>query len=82
MITLTLDLTMPPPWGDGSRCELDVPLHEGYGDDAAVAHEIVAAGTCSDDDWVRLVDADGELWGVPRPWLLGWRTRWDPSPGS
>lgn len=82
MVTVTLDLAAPPPWGDGSRFNVTLALHEGYGDDPAVAHAIVAAAVHSDDGWVRLFDREEELWTVPCEWLLGWRTQRDPSPGG
>lgn len=81
MVTLTLYLVLPPPWGHGSQVQIELVLHEGYGNDAALAHTIVAAAASSDDGWVRLMKADGDLWVVPRPWLHGWRTHRDPSAG-
>jgi hypothetical protein len=82
MTTLTLILELPTPLGDGSREILTLPLHTGYGEDAAAVHDIVAIAMSSDDDVVRLWDAGGELVALPRAWVRAWRTGRDPSPGA
>lgn len=82
MITLMLQVELLPPLGDGSRETVTLALHAGYGDDPAVAHEIVACALASDDDWARLFGADGELVAVPVACVRAYATTGDPSPES